>query len=148
MPSLASGQILLQGAYEPEPASGNHTPRDGAQFQIDPPEHDPEQSGIDGRATGTGGEMNTPQFSRLIGGSRHPSGQSTHRRTPFGSRYQTQLPSPLGVVLVLQSHGAPVVVVVVVVGPQSGGSLVSFEQLVNVHSSSLAAQKIGFKHWQ
>jgi hypothetical protein len=110
--------------------------------------HDPEQGGIGSRGSGTGGETNTSQLSSSIGGSKHPDGQSMHCSTPLGSRYQTQLPSPLGVVLVLQSHGSPVVVVVVVVGPQSGGSLVSLLQLVNVHSSSLAAQKIGFRHWQ
>jgi hypothetical protein len=131
------------------PASGNQAPNAGMQYQTVPPLHDPEQAGIGGTVGGgTGGETNTSQLSRSIGGSRHPSGQSMHCRTPLGSRYQRQFPSPLGVVLVLQSQGGPVVVVVVVVGPQSGSSLVSLLQLVNVHSPSFAAQKIGFKHWQ
>lgn len=117
------------------------------QFHSVPPVQDPEQLGISaGGGSGTGGETKTSQFARSIGGSRQPSGQSMHCSTPCGSRYHWQLPSPLGVVVVLQSHGAPVVVVVVVVGPHSGGSLVSFEQLVNVHSPLFAAQKIGFRH--
>jgi hypothetical protein len=148
LPSFASGQFSLHGAYPPAPASGSH-PKPGKQYQRVPPLHRSEHcgGGVGGRC-GTGGETKISQLSSAIGGGKHPGGQLRQLNTPSGSRYQTQFPFGFGVVVVSQLQGAPVVVVVVVVGPHSGGSLTCLLQLVKVHSPSLAAQNVGFKHWQ